>query len=69
MPKACTIDSAIKRVRELVQEHFPGLTPWDYADTTNEILDQALNTWGLGAYEKLIQMSDEEVFALLLHTA
>lgn len=65
MPQAKVINDATRRVLEVVYKHFPDATVWDQADATDEIINRALNTWGLDAYDRLAQMNDNEILALL----
>lgn len=69
MPQAKIIDDAIKHVREAVYKHFPDLTLFNHADATNEILDLALNRWGLKAYESLLAMEQDDIIKTFLHIA
>lgn len=63
VPKAKTINGAVKRILEAVYKHFPDATVWSQANAT--IINRALSTWGLGAYDRLVKMNDSEILALL----
>lgn len=63
MPQAKVINDATRRILEAVYKHFPDATVRGQANAT--IINRALNTWGLDAYDKLAQMNDSEILALL----